>query len=511
MHPSEHARTTPEKPAYIMAPSGEVVTYAQLDEASLRGAQFLRSVGVKAGDHIALYMENNRHYLRIVWSAQRCGVIVTPISSHSKTPEVLYILANSDAKLFVTSKKLSAAAAEIKVGAPQVAHFLMVDGLSAGYSSWEAALESQSATAVPDECAGAMMMYSSGTTGAPKGVYPKWTAGRPISYMDPGQQLIKKYFGFDQTTMFLSPAPLYHAAPLIANLVVMFSGGTSVIMERFETELSLELIDRHQVTHSQWVPIMFIRMLKLPTEVRSRFRLSSHRCAIHAAAPCPKETKLAMIKWWGEIIYEYYSSTENVGMTVLDTSQWMTHQGSVGKPLGCKLHILDDKGVERPTGEIGSVYFESAAVGFEYYKEAEKTSASTNARGWVTIGDIGYLDAEGYLYLTDRKNFMIISGGVNIYPQEVENVLIQHPKVSDVAVFGIPNAEFGEEVKAVVQPRDPAEGQIALAQELIAWCKERLSGVKCPKSIDFSAALPRLENGKLYKREIAQSYQKRSA
>jgi long-chain acyl-CoA synthetase len=510
MHPSEHAKLTPNKPAYVMAPSGDEVTYAQLDDISLRGARFLRSAGVLAGDHIALYMENNRQYLQIVWAAQRCGVIVTPISSHSKTPEVLHILANSDAKLFITSKKLSAAASEIKAGAPQVSHFLMVDGVSFGYSSWEAALESQMPVPVSDECAGAMMMYSSGTTGSPKGVYPKWSPDRPISYMDPGQQLIKKYFGFDQSTVFLSPAPLYHAAPLIANLVVMFSGGTSVIMERFDTEASLALIDIYQVTHSQWVPIMFIRMLKLPIETRRRFRLTSHRCAIHAAAPCPKETKLEMIKWWGEIIHEYYSSTENVGMTVLDTSQWMTHQGSVGKPLGCKLHILNDEGEELPVGDMGSVYFESAAVGFEYYKEPEKTASSTNARGWVTIGDIGYLDSEGYLFLTDRKNFMIISGGVNIYPQEVENVLIQHPKVSDVAVFGIPNAEFGEEVKAVVQPRDRADSQAALAQELIAWCKERLSGVKCPKTIDFAAELPRLENGKLYKREIAQSYQKRS-
>jgi fatty-acyl-CoA synthase len=262
------------------------------------------------------------------------------------------------------------------------------------------------------------------------------------------------------------------------------------------------------VTHSQWVPIMFIRMLKLPIEVRSRYRLTSHRCAIHAAAPCPKETKLEMIDWWGEIIYEYYSSTENVGMTVLDTAQWMTHQGSVGRPLGCKLHVLDDAGVELPIGEIGNVYFESAAVGFEYYKEAEKTRSSMNAQGWVTIGDIGYLDQEGYLYLTDRKNFMIISGGVNIYPQEVENVLILHPKVSDVAVFGIPNAEFGQEVKAVVQPRDASVDRAALARELIGWCKERLSSIKCPKSIDFATTLPRLENGKLYKREIAQQYQK---
>jgi fatty-acyl-CoA synthase len=408
----------------------------------------------------------------------------------------------------VISRKLSGAAAEIKAGAGKVSRFLMVDGVAAGYESWEGALASQAAVPVADECAGAMMMYSSGTTGSPKGVYPKWSADRPISFMDPGQQLIKKYFGFDQNTVFLSPAPLYHAAPLIANLVVMFSGGTSVIMEQFDAELSLALIEKHQVTHSQWVPIMFIRMLKLPLEVRSRYRLTSHRCAIHAAAPCPKETKLEMIDWWGEIIYEYYSSTENVGMTVLDTAQWMTHQGSVGRPLGCKLHVLDDAGVELPIGEIGNVYFESAAVGFEYYKEAEKTRSSMNAQGWVTIGDIGYLDQEGYLYLTDRKNFMIISGGVNIYPQEVENVLILHPQVSDVAVFGIPNAEFGQEVKAVVQPRDASVDRTALARELIGWCKERLSSIKCPKSIDFATTLPRLENGKLYKREIAQQYQK---
>jgi fatty-acyl-CoA synthase len=508
MHPSEHAKSTPDKPAYVMAPSGDVVTYAQLDDRSLRGAQFLRSVGVGPGDHIALFMENNRHYLQIVLAAQRCGVIVTPISTHSKMPEVLYILANSDSKLFITSKNLSAYAVGIRAGAHQVEHFLMVDGIETGYTSWEDAMKSQAAEPVADECAGAMMMYSSGTTGLPKGVYPKWSPDRPISYMDPGQQLIKKYFNFDRDAVFLSPAPLYHAAPLVTNLVAIFSGGTSVIMERFDAEMCLALIDKYRVTHSQWVPIMFIRMLKLPIKNRCSYRLSSQRYALHAAAPCPKETKLEMIGWWGNIIYEYYSSTENVGMTVLDTAQWLSHQGSVGRPLGCKLHVLDDVGVELPIGEIGNVYFESAAVGFEYYKEPGKTAASLNSRGWVSIGDIGYLDNEGYLYLTDRKNFMIISGGVNIYPQEVENVLILNPKVADVAVFGIPNDEFGQEVKAVVQPRVAGGSQAELAEELIAWCKERLSGIKCPKSIDFAASLPRLDNGKLYKREIAQQYHK---
>jgi len=509
MHPSEHARNTPDKAAYVMSPSGIVVTYAELNDRSLRGARVLRRWGVNAGDHIAVFMENNHHYLQIVWAAQRAGIIVTPISSHSKVPEVKYILENSDSKVLIISGKMQSLAAELREQARSITVFAMVNGVAAGYESWDGALALEAAEPLADECAGALMMYSSGTTGAPKGVYPKWQPNRPITYMEPGQQLIKKYFGFDQDTVFLSPAPLYHAAPLVANIVVMFQGGTSVIMERFDTEESLALLDRHAVTHSQWVPIMFIRMLKLPPEVRARYRFAAHRCAIHAAAPCPKEIKLQMIEWWGSILQEYYSSTENVGMTVLDTAQWLTHQGSVGKPFGCKLHIVDDAGAELPVGEVGNVFFETAAVGFEYYKEPEKTRGSMNAAGWVTIGDIGYLDQEGYLYLTDRKNFMIISGGVNVYPQEVENVLIMHPRVADVAVFGVPNEEFGQEVKAVVQPRDTSDTGGDFAQELIAWCRQRLSGIKCPKTIDFAHTLPRLENGKLYKREIAQNYRAR--
>ena len=506
MHPSEHAKNTPDKPAYVMSPSGTVVTYAELDARSMRGARALRRWGVNAGDHVAVFMENNHHYLQIVWAAQRAGVILTPISSHSKVPEVAYILENSDAKVLILSGRMQGFAAELRARVRSVQVFAIVDGECPGYESWEAALAREVAAAPVDESAGALMMYSSGTTGQPKGVYPKWQPNRPITHMEPGQLLIKKYFGFDADTVFLSPAPLYHAAPLVANLVVMFQGGTSVIMERFDTEESLALLERHAVTHSQWVPIMFIRMLKLAPEIRARHRFPAHRCAIHAAAPCPKEVKMQMIAWWGGILQEYYSSTENVGMTVLDTAQWLDHPGSVGKPFGCKLHVLDAAGAELPAGEVGDVYFETAAVGFEYYKEPEKTRASMNAAGWVSVGDIGYLDAEGYLSLTDRKIFMILSGGVNVYPQEVENVLILHPRVADVAVFGVPDGEFGESVKAVVQPRDAADVGAQFAQELIDWCKQRLSGIKCPKSIDFARELPRLENGKLYKREIVQRH-----
>ena len=350
------------------------------------------------------------------------------------------------------------------------------------------------------------MLYSSGTTGQPKGVLPKRVPGDPITVMTPTASALRAKFGFDENTVYLSPAPLYHAAPLTYNTLTMHSGGTSIIMERFDAEQSLALIQKYRVTHSQWVPIMFIRMLRLEESLRESFDLSSHQVAVHAAAPCPIEIKRKMIDWWGPIINEYYGSTEGMGLTAISSQEWLEHPGSVGPPLRCSIKILDDHHSPLPPNEIGTVYFADRLSDFSYYKEPEKTAACLTPEGWGTVGDAGYLDEDGYLYLTDRKDFMIISGGVNIYPQEIENQLIQHPDVADVAVFGIPNEEFGEEVKAVVQPvRWPIKEE-DMALTLQEWLRSFISHVKIPRSIDFEETLPRLDNGKLYKRYLQQRY-----
>ena len=285
-----------------------------------------------------------------------------------------------------------------------------------------------------------------------------------------------------------------------------FMGGTSIVMEQFDPERALALIEEHSVTHSQWVPIMFIRMLKLPEEVRERYDVSSMQMAIHAAAPCPVEIKEQMIEWWGEVIVEYYGASEGAGFCVIDSANWLTHKGSVGPALVGVIHIVDDDGNELPTGEIGTIYFSGEQARFEYHKEPEKTADAYNERGWATTNDVGYLDEDGYLYLTDRKNFMIISGGVNIYPQEIENMLVNHEKVADVAVFGIPNEEFGEEVKAVVEPMNWADATDETAIEIMEWLRERISHIKMPRSLDFHPNLPRTDAGKLYKRHLVDEY-----
>jgi len=349
------------------------------------------------------------------------------------------------------------------------------------------------------------MLCSSGTTGQPKGVFIPPTSDDVLA-PHPLASTLGAAFGFGEETVYLSPAPLYHAAPLHYNMLTLSTGGTTVVMERFDPELALKLIEEHRATHSQWVPIMFVRLLKLSEAQRSRYDVSSMQFAIHAAAPCPIETKERMIAWWGPVIVEYYAASESIGATLIDSAQWLTHKGSVGRAMIGQVHIVDEEGLELPSGEIGSIYFSGAQATFEYYREPEKTAASYNERGWANTGDVGYLDDEGYLYLTDRKHFMIISGGVNIYPQEVENLLITHDKVADVAVFGVPHAEFGEEVKAVIQPQSWGDATDEVALELMEWLRERLSNIKIPRSIDFNKELPRLDNGKLYKRHLVEEY-----
>ena len=504
MHPGIHAEKTPEKPAYIMGRTGETVTYRELEERSNQGAQLLYSLGLRPGDHIAICMENNAEYFQICWAAQRAGLYFTAISSRLTGPEVEYIVDDCDAKVFITSEAKRDIAEGLADKCPKLIARYMVGSPIDGYESWNDAIATQPAEPIAEQLEGAAMLYSSGTTGRPKGVKHPLT-NQPLGTVPPLAGAIVGLYGADENSIYLSPAPLYHAAPLGFTMNFLRFGATVVVMEQFDALDALRLIEKHRVTHSQWVPTMFVRMLKLDEADRVRHDVSSLKVAIHAAAPCPIPVKEQMIEWWGPVIYEYYAGTEGNGFCQVNSEEWLAHKGSVGRALNATIHILDEEGEKLPPGEIGTIYFESATK-FEYHKAPEKTADSRSSHGYTTLGDVGYVDEEGWLYLTDRKAHMIISGGVNIYPQEAENVLITHPKVTDVAVIGVPNEDFGEEVKAVVQPKDMGDAGEALAQELIDFCREQLSSIKCPRSIDFEAELPRHPTGKLYKRLLKDRY-----
>ena len=508
MSPADIAAETPQKIAYIMAETGETVTYSELEAAANRGAQLLRSLGLQRGDHIAILLENHPRFFQICWAAQRAGIYYTAISWRLQQQEVEYIVNNCEARVFITSVERKEVVQPLLGKMDCVEKNYMLDGVVDGFESWEDALARMPTTEIADQSEGAPMLYSSGTTGYPKGVK------RPLPEQDYGVEvdinLLRTLYGANDDSIYLSPAPLYHAAPLAFTMGCLRSGTTVVVMAHFEAEFALECIENYRITHSQWVPTMFVRMLKLPEEVRLKYDVSSLRCAIHAAAPCPIPIKEKMINWWGPVIYEYYAGTEGNGFVQLNSEEWLAHRGSVGKPLTCEIHICDEHGVEVPAGESGAIYMSGGGT-FEYYKDDDKTADSRHAQGWSTLGDVGYLDDDGYLYLTDRKHFMIISGGVNIYPQEAENVLINHDKVMDVAVFGVPNADFGEEVKGVVQLADPSLASPMLEVELLDYCREYLSHIKCPRSIDFRDELPRHPTGKLYKRLLKDEYWAKAA
>jgi len=504
VHPGVHAGAAPDKPATIMAGSGEIVTYGQLEARSNQVAHLLRSLGLGWRDGIALCLENSARFHEVCWGAQRSGLYYTAASTRLTAGELGYIVDDCGAKVLVLSFEQRHLAAPLLARTPRVVARYMVGGTVDGYESLEEALVGQPTTPVADEAEGADMLYSSGTTGRPKGVKPP-IRGKPLGELTGLVALCQGLYGFDHDTRYLSPAPLYHAAPLRFSMTTHRLGGTVVVMEHFDSVRYLELIDEHAITHTQLVPTMFVRMLKLDPAVRRTARLSSLRAAIHAAAPCPVAVKEQMIEWWGPILHEYYAGTEGNGFCAITSQEWLAHRGSVGRNLLGPIHILDDAGTELPPGEEGSVYFEGGPR-FEYHNDPEKTAVSRTHQGWSTLGDIGRLDEEGYLYLTDRKANMIISGGVNVYPQETEDVLTLHPKVADVAVFGVPDEDLGEQVKAVVQPVDGAGAGPGLEQELIAYCRERLSPVKCPRSIDFRTELPRHPTGKLYKRLLRDEY-----
>lgn len=483
-----------------MAGSGETVSYGALEERSIRLARVWHEAGLRPGDHVAILLENHPRYFEVVWAALRSGLYYTPVNSHLTAEEVAFIVRDCGARSLVTSAALTdRAATSAGVEVP-----LMMDGAAEGWLGYEAALDRHAADPLDAQPNGQGMFYSSGTTGRPKGIlFP--LPDRSVTDDDP-MVLNGGPLGLADGCVYLLPAPLYHASPVVTGALCHRYGGTVVVMERFDAAACLDAIERYQVDVAQFVPTMFVRMLKLPEEVRTRADLSSLRHVSHAAAPCPVDVKRQMIDWWGPIILEFYAGSENVGSTMITSAEWLDHPGSVGLPRFCTTHICDDGFNDLPTGEIGTVWFDTPGAAMEYHGDPEKTAENRSPQGWYTMGDVGYLDDDGYLYLTDRRTFMIVSGGVNVYPQEAENVLIAHDAVVDVAVIGVPDDDLGEVAKAIVQLVDPNAASDTLADDLLAFCGRRLARYKCPRSVDFTDALPRLDTGKLYKRLLRDQY-----
>lgn len=496
-----------ENPAIILHPSGVVITFADLEARANRLAHFFRANGLVEGDVVAIIMENNEHIHAAMWAARRSGLYYVPINTHLTAAEAAYIIDNSNAKAIIGSAALRQTCAELAdhlpAGLPDL--LLIADDDLDGWQRYPECVADQPDTPIADEIEGDLLQYSSGTTGRPKGIK------RPLPHLPPTEvpglmaMLVSVWMG--PGAVYLSPAPLYHTAPSVWSMQVQAAGLTTVVMEKFDAESALDAIQRYGVTHGQFVPAHFTRMLKLPADVRESYDVSSLKRVMHAAAPCPVEIKQQMIDWWGPIVDEYYASSEAHGSTLISADEWLKHPGSVGKAMFGAVHILDEDGNELPPGQAGEIYFEGGNA-FEYLNDPDKTAKSRHPQGWTTVGDIGYLDDEGYLYLTDRRHHMIISGGVNIYPQEAENLLITHPKVLDAAVFGIPDDEMGQRVKAAVQTVDPADATAEFAAELLEWVRERLAHYKCPRSIAFEEQLPRTDTGKLYKNELVAKYSK---
>ncbi|WP_084474757.1 acyl-CoA synthetase [Nocardia vermiculata] len=507
MTPGRYAEQCPERPAIVMGATGEVVTYQQLEQRSRAFARGLRRRGLGVGDHLAILAENTRSFLEIAWAAQRSGLYYTAINRHLRRAEVQYILDDCGARALVATAAMNDVVAGLDLD--RMAVQICADGELDGFECYDeilAAESAESADPLPGECEGREMLYSGGTTGRPKGVrkpLPATALGDPeAAPVQIARGLLVA--GAREDAVYLSPAPLYHAAPLVFAMSWQRLGATVVVMERFDPRLWLSLVERHRVTHTQMVPTMFVRLLRLPAEQRRGHDVSSLIDVVHSAAPCPVPVKRQMLDWLGPIVNEYYSGTEDVGNTYISAREWLEHPGSVGRPAQ-RCHIVGDDGREVAAGQTGVVYFEGGRP-FEYHNDPERTAAVSGPHGWRTLGDIGHVDAAGYLYLTDRQSHMIVSGGVNIYPQEAENVLAAHPAVLDVAVIGVPDEEMGEQVKAVVQPVDPAAAGPELAVALIAACRAELAHYKCPRTVDFTVDLPRDPNGKLYKRLLRQRY-----
>jgi long-chain acyl-CoA synthetase len=496
-----HAARAPERAA-VLSPFGER-TFGELNANANRLVRVMRDAGLAAGDAIAVVTRNIPEFIEAYAAAERSGMRMTPINHHLKAEEIGYIVDNCEAKVFVADAGLGDAPAEALRLAPHVRLALTVGGRLDGFTDYAAAIDAFAASDIPDPSLGARMLYTSGTTGRPKGVYRG--TREPVMPLLDGEYADGYRPGVD---MDLCTGPAYHAAPLLIDIIrPLVSGVGTVLMDRFDAYQTLRLIEQHRITHTHMVATMFHRLLQLPDDVRARHDLSSLRRVLHGAAPCPVHVKRAMIEWLGPIIVEYYAATEGGGGFLVGSEEWLRKPGTVGKP-GPEFDnkILDDDGNELPPGQIGTIYMRAPQLGrFEYFKDQDKTARSYRGEHF-TLGDMGYFDEDGYLFLTGRSAELIISGGVNIYPQEVDNELLKHPAVLDVCTIGVPNEEFGEEVKSVVQLRPGFESSAALSQELIAWTRARLAHFKCPRSIDYRDDLPRLPSGKIQRRLVREQF-----
>lgn len=509
-YPGRYAAETPDRIALVHGETGWTQTYRELDERANRLSQAFTARGLSAGDRVIILLENHERFLEIAWGAHYAGLIYTPCSTRLTAEEIGYIASDSGARAIVCGGSFSAVASEVVRDRPELVVRLVLGEATEDFESYEAAVDAADPDPLPSpRVAGDDMLYSSGTTGRQKAIVRKRKA-MPLETAPVGvSYTARKLFGFNEDTVYLCPAPLYHGAGIRFVMATTALGGTAVIMDKFDPVKYLHLVQTYSVTHSQVVPTMMSRMMRLDEDVRNGFRLSSLRYFIHSAAPCPPVLKAQVIDWLGPVVYEYYAGTESNGVVFCNSEEWLAHPGTVGRPIGCEIHICDDEGNEVPPGVTGTVYFGGGGSSFEYRGDASKTAASRHARGWSTLGDVGHLDEDGYLYLTDRTAFMIISGGVNIYPQEAENLLSTHPDVLDVAVFGIPNPDFGEEVTAVVHPvsmpTSASEGE-ELSRALIAFCREHLADIKCPRSVHFRDDLPRDPTGKMMKRKLRDEF-----
>ncbi|PXA86470.1 acyl-CoA synthetase [Nostoc sp. 3335mG] len=505
MHPSAHAVSDPVKPAIVMASTGLTIDYATLDALANQSAHVLRQLGLGRGDCVASLFDNGAEVFVFGHAVQRTGLYLTSISSKLSAADIAYILRDCGARILVASGRYAALAAQAAAGMEGVRIFAW-DRPIKPEAAWSANASAMPDAPVEDQSPGTDMLYSSGTTGRPKGVKFPLPTG-PLDAGTPLMAMGTALYGMGGDTIYLSTSPLYHAAPLRWAMTIHRLGGTVIVMERFDAEETLALIERHRITHATFVPTHFIRMLKLPEERRTQHDLSSLRCVVHAAAPCPVPVKQAMIDWWGPIVHEYYSGTEQCGITAISATEWLARPGSVGRAVLGSLRITDDEGRELPVGKEGNVCF-AYGPPFEYHNDPEKTAKAYDRNGWATLGDVGRVDEDGFLFLTDRKSFMIISGGVNIYPQEIENCLVTHSKVADVAVIGVPDEEMGECVLAVVQPAVGIAPDDRLAEELCAFAREALGGVKAPRRYEFRPDLPREPTGKLMKRTLIDEYRR---